>query len=185
MVRGAPIEYRRGSRRATSAATFIADRADELLRDVEVHRIHGDLHNGNLLLRDGAFHVLDFDDMLVGPAVQDMWLLIPGRDADARRCRTLFIEAYEQFRKFDARSLRLIEPLRGLRMVHYAAWLARRWHDPIFPRTFVHFGTDAYWEEQTADLEEVVQVIRGESEGALPQESAAPVPEEKYFWDID
>ena len=171
-------------RRYFTAANAVADLADERLLGVDVHRIHGDLHFGNLLLRDGAFHVLDFDDMMVGPAVQDVWLLLAGRDAEARRQREVFIEAYATIRSFDRGSLRLIEPLRGLRMMSYAAWIARRWHDPIFPRTFVQFGTEAYWEEQTSDLEDLLSVIRVDSGGAPP---AAPLvgENERYFYDMD
>jgi Ser/Thr protein kinase RdoA (MazF antagonist) len=174
----------RFERRYFTAANVIADLADARLRDVDVHRIHGDLHFGNLLLRDGAFHVLDFDDMMIGPAVQDVWLLLAGRDAEARRQREVFVEAYASIRRFDRASLRLIEPLRGLRMMSYAAWIARRWGDPIFPRTFVQFGTEAYWEEQTADLEDLLEVIRVEDGGAPP--AAPPAGDnERYFYDMD
>ena len=149
--------------RYVAAAGRIADLADERMRGVDVHRVHGDLHPGNLLVRDGVFRVLDFDDMVVGPAVQDLWLLLPGRDAGTRRLREIFVEAYEQLRRFDHATLRLIEPLRGMRMVHYAAWLARRWHDPIFPRTWPHFGTDRYWLEETEALEEIVTIAGAEA----------------------
>jgi len=175
---------RRFEQRYLLAAEAIASITDERLAGVETHRIHGDLHLGNLLLRDGVFHALDFDDMMVGPAVQDLWLLLPGRDLETLRLREVFLEAYEEFRAFDRSTLRLIEPLRGMRMVHYAAWLAKRWHDPVFPRTFVHFGTEAYWEEHTRDLEELLEVIRTESgERAVVQEQEQPA--EKYFWDMD
>lgn len=170
-------------RRYFAAAGAIADAADERLRDADAHRIHGDLHLGNLLVRDGAFFVLDFDDMLVGPAVQDLWLLLPGRDEPTRRQRLLFVDAYEELRRFDRASLKLIEPLRGLRLVHYATWLARRWHDPIFPRTFGYFGTEAYWEEQTKDLEDLVAFIAAEA-GGQPAPEPEAIPEEKYFWDL-
>jgi len=145
------------------AARRIADVLDEGLSGVSLHRIHGDLHHGNLLLRDNVLRVVDFDDMVVGPAVQDLWLLLPGRGAEASRAREIFLEGYETLRAFDRRTLRLIEPLRGLRRVHYAAWIARRFHDPIFPRTFPHFGSEAYWEEETRDLEEIVQQMVEES----------------------
>ncbi len=156
------IIARRVEKRYLAAAHRIADVADARLRSTERHRIHGDLHHGNLLLRDGVLRVVDFDDMMIGPAVQDLWLLIPGRDAEARRHREIFLESYEQLRRFDRGSLRLVEPLRGLRLIHYAAWIARRFHDPIFPRTFVHFGTEAYWEEQARDLEEIVALVEAE-----------------------
>jgi Ser/Thr protein kinase RdoA (MazF antagonist) len=171
--------------RYLAAADAIADVADARLGDVDVHRIHGDLHAGNLLLRNDVVHVLDFDDMMVGPAVQDLWLLLPGRDPDARRQRAIFIAAYEELRRFDVASLRLIEPLRGLRMIHYAAWLARRWHDPIFPRTFVHFGTEAYWDEQTHDLEEIVDLLRTEDGGRPPDDVAPAGSNKDYFWDME
>lgn len=145
--------------RYEAAARRIADAADARLAGVELHRIHGDLHHGNLLLRDNVLVVIDFDDMVVGPAVQDLWLLLPGRGAEARRLREIFLEGYEALRGFDRKSLSLVEPLRGLRRVHYAAWIARRWHDPIFPRTFPHFGTEAYWDEETRDLEEIHALI--------------------------
>jgi Ser/Thr protein kinase RdoA (MazF antagonist) len=165
------------------AAERVATAFDERLGETPVHRIHGDLHLGNLLLKDGIFHVLDFDDMLVGPAVQDLWLLLPGRDAETARLRESFLGGYEQLRRFDRSSLRLVEPLRGLRMVNYAAWLAKRWRDPIFPRTFVHFGTDDYWEEQTRDLEEVAEVMHA-ALGA-PVRSEESLSNRDYFWDME
>lgn len=141
------------------AARLIADAVDAGLAGVGMSRIHGDLHHGNLLLRDGLLRAIDFDDMMVGPAVQDLWLLLPGRDAETRVRREIFLEGYEALRSFDRKTLSLIEPLRGLRRVHYAAWIARRYHDPIFPRTFPHFGSEAYWEEETRDLEEIVRLM--------------------------
>ncbi|AUX21952.1 serine/threonine protein kinase [Sorangium cellulosum] len=173
-------------RRYLAAARAVADVAEERLSGVEAHRIHGDLHPGNLLLRDGALHVLDFDDMVVGPAVQDLWLLLPGRDAVARRQREIFIEGYEELRRFDRSTLALVEPLRGLRMIHYAAWIARRWHDPIFPRTFPHFGAEAYWHDEASALEEVLELSRAGG-AAAPDEGAdeAPPSGTKYFWDLN
>jgi Ser/Thr protein kinase RdoA (MazF antagonist) len=172
------------AKRYFDVAHALCDLAEERLADAPVQRIHGDLHAGNLLLREGVFHVLDFDDMMIGPPVQDLWLLLPGRDADTRRRRALFVEAYEELRRFDHGTLRLIEPLRALRLIHYAAWLARRWHDPIFPRTFTHFGTEAYWADQAQDLEELREIIRAEDGGAPPPEEKVE-PAEKYFWDMD
>lgn len=149
------------------AADYIANTIDDALKSIDVHRIHGDLHHGNLLLRDDVLCVIDFDDMVVGPAVQDIWLLVGGRDVESRMRREVFLEGYEQFRRFDRRTLSLIEPLRGLRRIHYAAWIARRWHDPIFPRTFPQFGSESYWEEETRDLEEIVRIHQNESTRTL------------------
>lgn len=169
------------------AGLAVAAVLDRRLRDVEMHRIHGDFHLGNLVLSDGAFHVLDFDDMVVGPAVQDLWLLAPGRDAHDRRLREAFLEGYEQFRAFDRASLDLIEPLRGLRMIRYAAWLARRWHDPIFPATWPHFGTEEYWRIETEALEDVVRgMARLEADGSGASrdlDGEPPLSNRDLFWD--
>lgn len=182
-------------RRYFAAAHAIADSAEELLAGVPVHRIHGDLHLGNLLFRDGLLRVLDFDDMMVGPAVQDLWLALPGRDARALVLRDALLAGYEQFRLFDRSTLRLVEPLRGLRIIHYAVWLARRWHDPAFPAAWPHFGTPEYWDRETQDLEEQLAVIRGEAEeeagaGGDGADGRGRVKEEEpvltnrdFFWD--
>lgn len=173
-------------------ALSIAAIADRRLAGVPVHRIHGDLHLGNILFRDGLLNVLDFDDMVVGPAVQDLWLALPGRDSHTQALRERFLEGYLQFRDFDRSTLPLIETLRAMRIIHYAAWLARRWHDPAFPAAWPQFGTPEYWERETQDLEEQLAVIRGE---ATPEEVAARPDEETvreeeealtnkdFFWD--
>ena len=169
--------------RYLDAAEYIASVAEEYMDGVETHRVHGDFHMGNLLLRDGVFNMLDFDDMVVGPAVQDMWLALPGRDDYTMRQRQCFLEGYERFREFDRSSLRLIEPLRGMRMIHYSTWLARRWHDPVFPRTWPHFGTEEYWLEETGALEDLVAYIRDHRSEA-PQAKAEPTLTNKdYFFD--
>ncbi|MEE2901873.1 MAG: serine/threonine protein kinase [Myxococcota bacterium] len=140
----------------------ICEHYSEVAQDVPTHRIHGDCHYGNLLNgREGWFFV-DFDDMLIGPAVQDVWLLLPGQDQYAKEQRNLFIEAYRQFRPFEQRWLKLIEPLRALRIIRYAAWIARRWHDPAFPAAFSHFGTEQYWQRETIDLEQQFELIQRE-----------------------
>lgn len=195
-----PLSLRR---RYLAAAHEVADLAAKRLAGVPAHRIHADLHLGNLLLReersaDGegwtpVLRLLDFDDMAVGPAVQDLWLALPGRDPETLRLREQFLAGYEQFRAFDRATLALVEPLRGMRIVHYAAWLARRWHDPAFPAAWPHFGTADYWRRETDDLEEQVAVIRGE---LAPAEEAAARPGEDgggeeaveltnkdFFWD--
>ncbi|MFL6294121.1 MAG: serine/threonine protein kinase [Thermoanaerobaculia bacterium] len=157
-------------------AFAIADLADRMMERVPVHRLHGDLHLGNILLRDGLLRVLDFDDMVIGPAVQDLWLALPGRDEWTLRQREIFLEGYEQFRAFDRATLGLIEALRGLRIVHYATWLARRWHDPAFPAAWPQFGTPEAWERETEDLVEQLAVIRGE---LVPEDGAPTAGDEQ------
>jgi len=170
--------------RFCAAANAIADLADRRMEGVPVLRIHGDFHAGNLLVREDRFHVLDFDDMVVGPAVQDLWMLLPGRDAHTIRQREVFLEAYGQFRDFDRGTLDLVEPLRGLRRVHYAAWLARRWHDPLFPATWPQFGSEEWWAEETADLEDVLAHATAGAGGPPTGTSEAEGPTNAdLFWD--
>lgn len=126
----------------------------------EVQRVHGDCHMGNLLWgRQGPFWV-DFDDMVRGPCVQDIWLVCPGRDEWAIRQRNTLLNAYEQMRPFDDSTLRLIEPLRALRFIHFHAWIGKRWQDPAFPRAFPQYGTPKYWQEELHALQEQLQLIK-------------------------
>jgi Ser/Thr protein kinase RdoA (MazF antagonist) len=128
---------------------------------LRLQRIHGDCHLGNLVFgitREnplGSPFFLDFDDFLAGPAVQDVWLLAPGRDEDATRQRDLIVDAYETMRAFDRTTLRLVEPLRALRILRYAAWIAQRWEDPAFKRTFPQFTDFAYWQREVGVLDEL------------------------------
>lgn len=164
----------------------------ERSRDIEIQPIHGDCHAGNLLRGDEGWFFLDFDDMVIGPPVQDVWMLIPGRDIEADRQRRLLVEAYEQFRSFDHRSFSLIEPLRGFRFVFYAGWIARRWEDPAFPDAFPHFGTDDYWETETRDLEELVERISKGDDLLTPSEREqvaisnedTELTNKDFFWDL-
>ena len=117
-------------------------------------RLHGDAHPGNILWREEGPHVVDLDDASNGPAVQDLWMLLPGDEAGRTRSLRLLLEGYETVRDFDDAELALIEPLRSLRMIQHSAWIAQRWEDPAFPRAFPHFGTAAYWSEQTTQLRE-------------------------------
>jgi Ser/Thr protein kinase RdoA (MazF antagonist) len=116
-------------------------------------------------------------------------MILPGRDAEAARQRRLLIEAYRQFRDFDERWLRLVEPLRAFRFVFYAAWIARRWRDPAFPSAFPHFGSADYWERETRDLEEHVEGMVWDEEAPDALRGAAGEPEpvlsnEEIFWDL-
>jgi Ser/Thr protein kinase RdoA (MazF antagonist) len=122
--------------------------------ELEAIRIHGDCHAGNLLWgSDGPFF-LDFDDFLHGPPVQDLWLLAPGRDGEAERQRALLVEGYETMRRFDRRTLAFVEPLRALRILRYAAWIAQRWRDPAFPRAFPDWEDQRSWQRELQELEE-------------------------------
>ncbi len=120
----------------------------------DIIRIHGDCHRNNVLWTAAGPHFVDLDDCMMGPAVQDLWMLIAGGPDEMRGQLADILEGYAQFASFDTTEIALIEPLRALRMVHYAAWLARRWHDPAFPRAFPWFGEARYWERHVAELEE-------------------------------
>lgn len=119
--------------------------------------VHADCHRGNVLSNADGFFFLDFDDAASAPPVQDLWLLLPGRPEDCPEEVESWISGYETFRPFDVASLGLIEALRGLRYVRYAAWINDRITDPAFARAFPQFGTSAYWEGQTADVAEQVE----------------------------
>ncbi|MEQ8857166.1 MAG: serine/threonine protein kinase [Pseudomonadales bacterium] len=122
-------------------------------------RIHGDCHLGNLLWRGDTPHFVDLDDCVNGPPIQDLWMLLSGeRDERQRQLKTI-VEAYETFHRFDPASIALVEPLRTLRIMHHAAWIARRWHDPAFPRAFPTFDTPRYWSEHVLSLREQMAAL--------------------------
>jgi Ser/Thr protein kinase RdoA (MazF antagonist) len=116
-------------------------------------RLHGDCHAGNVLWDDGPYFV-DLDDSCMGPPVQDLWMLLSGEREERERQLGWLLEGYFEFHDFDPRELRLIEPLRTLRMIHYAGWLARRWDDPAFPAAFPWFNTQRYWQDHILALRE-------------------------------
>lgn len=144
-----------------AARRFIA-MCEELFEGAASFVVHADCHRGNLLRGSSGFFFLDFDDAASAPPVQDLWLLLPARPKDCPAERDALLEGYETFRPFDTRTLRLVEALRGLRYIRYAAWIAERWHDPAFPRAFPQFGTAGYWEEQLADLYEQMRLLEEE-----------------------
>ena len=117
-------------------------------------RVHGDCHGGNLLWRDDAPHFVDFDDSRMAPAVQDIWMLLSGERDRQRVQLSEIVEGYNEFYDFKPQELALMEPLRTLRMMYYAAWLARRWEDPAFPHSFPWFNTVRYWGEHILELRE-------------------------------
>src|SRR5438105_3170346 len=135
--------------RCDEALAMIADSALGKMDRVAMLRVHGDCHPGNILwVPSGGPHFVDLDDARMAPAVQDLWMLLAGERRDRQKQLGALLDGYEQLREFDRAELALIEPLRTLRLVHYSAWLARRWGDPIFPINFPWFGTSDYWKEQ-------------------------------------
>ena len=117
-------------------------------------RLHGDFHPGNILWTDSGAHLVDLDDCRMGPAVQDLWMMLSGDRKQMPLQLDEILAGYEEFYDFDRRQLGLIESLRTLRLLHYSAWLARRWDDPAFPMAFPWFNTVKYWEEQVLTLRE-------------------------------
>ncbi|WP_261172718.1 serine/threonine protein kinase [Chromobacterium amazonense] len=134
-------------------------RCFERAGNVAALRLHGDCHVGNLLWTDAGPHFVDFDDSRSGPAVQDLWMLLSGEREEQSRQLAEVLAGYEDFCDFDLRELNLVEALRTLRLIHYSAWLARRWHDPAFPAAFPWFGSSRYWEEQILGLREQIALM--------------------------
>ncbi|MBT0585327.1 serine/threonine protein kinase [Alteromonas sp. SM 2104] len=137
----------------------VISQASSQFTDTPFIRLHGDCHPSNILWRDGP-SIVDLDDCRSGPAIQDLWMMLSGdRQQQLIQLETV-IEAYEEFHEFNQTELALIEPLRAMRMVHYMAWLAKRWEDPAFPRAFPWFGTDKYWEQQILALKEQLSALQ-------------------------
>jgi len=149
------VAYRTVAEQALEGVRFCFDRAGH----VPMIRLHGDCHAGNVLWTDAGPHFVDFDDSRMGPAVQDLWMLLSGeRDNMARQLADI-LAGYEDFCEFDARQLHLLEALRTLRLIHYAAWLARRWDDPAFPLAFPWFNTQRYWQDRILELREQIALM--------------------------
>ena len=123
-------------------------------------RLHGDCHGGNVLWTDDGPHFVDFDDSRMGPAIQDLWMLLSGEREDRVRQLADVLAGYEDFHEFDARELNLIEALRTLRLIHYSAWLAQRWDDPAFKAAFPWFNTQHYWQERVLELREQIALMQ-------------------------
>lgn len=145
----------------TTLVNEIVTLSTPLFAELKPILIHGDCHVGNILWKGNEPYFIDFDDMLYGPPVQDFWMLIGGEDEYAQKNRDRLISAYEEIRAFDDFSLRLIEPLRALRLVYFSAWIARRREDGAFKLAFPHFGTERYWQQQIEFLSIQVERLRG------------------------
>jgi Ser/Thr protein kinase RdoA (MazF antagonist) len=140
-------------------------RIESAFRDAEAAgcrrlRLHGDCHPGNILWTpDAGPHFVDLDDARTSFAVQDLWMLLSGDRAQQQKQLGALLDGYDQMREFDREELALIEPLRTLRLIHYSAWLARRWDDPAFPRAFPWFGSTDYWQGQLVMLQEQLEAM--------------------------
>jgi Ser/Thr protein kinase RdoA (MazF antagonist) len=149
-----PAEYRASYTAVTDQLLEVIDSIIAEVGDIRYIRVHGDCHSGNILWRDDAPHFVDFDDSRMAPAVQDIWMMLSGERPRQLAQLDALIEGYSEFYNFNSAELRLIEVLRTLRMLHYCAWLARRWNDPVFPSTFPWFNTVRYWGEHILELRE-------------------------------
>lgn len=126
---------------------------------VELQRIHGDCHFGNILWRDEEFFLVDFDDMVNGPCVQDLWPMVPADDPDSVLKRAILWDAYQEINPLAASELKLVPLLRAMRVINYAAWISKRYSDPAFTNAFPTFGTESYWKEQIQILQEILSAV--------------------------
>ena len=151
--------------KAFDEAMHVAQGVFDSVGAVRQLRLHGDCHPGNILWTPEGLplagpHFVDLDDARSGPAVQDLWMLLSGERAQQLQQLGALVDGYDEFGEFDRRELALIEPLRTLRLVHYSAWLAQRWHDPIFPINFPWFGSSDYWKGQVDMLVEQTEAMQ-------------------------
>jgi Ser/Thr protein kinase RdoA (MazF antagonist) len=126
---------------------------------IKIIRLHGDCHPGNILWTPDGPHFVDLDDARMGPALQDLWMLLSGERASMNRQLSDVLAGYEDFMEFDRRELHLLEALRTLRLIHYSAWIARRWDDPAFPAAFPWFNTQRYWQDRILELREQIALM--------------------------
>jgi len=154
-----PADVLEAWKSATALALEGVRRCWERARGVKTIRLHGDCHSGNVLWTDQGPHFVDLDDCRTGPAMQDLWMLLSGDRAAMTRQLANVLSGYEQFHDFDRREPALIEALRTLRLLHYSAWIARRWDDPAFPAAFPWFGTQRYWQDRILELREQIAAM--------------------------
>lgn len=140
--------------------TQIINEAKPLFENVTYQRVHGDFHKGNIILRGDDSYFVDFDDMVMGPVVQDVWPICPGDDQQSIIDRNIFLDAYDSIRSFPFEQLKLIPCLRALRLIHFSAWIAKRWDDPSFKHTFGYFESPNYWYGQMNDLRALLSKIQ-------------------------
>lgn len=147
-----------------SVARDLLKRVEDAFAQTEFQpiRLHGDCHPGNILARDDAFYLVDLDDCRMGPSVQDIWMMLAGERHERLGQLSELVDGYNEFHDFTPRELPLIEALRALRLLHYSAWLARRWDDPAFPMSFPWFGSERYWGDQVLILREQMSALQEE-----------------------
>jgi Ser/Thr protein kinase RdoA (MazF antagonist) len=144
---------------ATEQALSNVRRCYALAGNIKAIRLHGDCHPGNILWTDEGPHFVDLDDARTGPAMQDLWMLLSGDRAAMTRQLSKVLAGYEDFAALERRELHLVEALRTLRLIHYSAWIARRWDDPAFPAAFPWFNTQRYWQDRVLELREQIALM--------------------------
>lgn len=154
-----PIEQGSNWLATADQALDLCQAAFDRIGDLRLRRLHGDCHPGNILWTPEGPHFVDLDDACMGPAIQDIWMLLSGDPQERQTQLHALLDGYESMAEFDWRELKLIEPLRTLRIIHHSAWLARRWHDPAFPAAFPWFGSGMYWQEQIDLLRQQIELM--------------------------
>jgi len=154
-----PVDLREAWRSAVDLALQGVAHSYARAGDVRRLRLHGDCHAGNVLWTDAGPHFVDFDDSRTGPAIQDLWMLLSGERPDQTRQFSDLLAGYEDFYDFEPSELHLLEALRTLRLIHYAAWIARRWDDPAFNAAFPWFNTQRYWQDRILELREQIALM--------------------------
>jgi Ser/Thr protein kinase RdoA (MazF antagonist) len=157
-----PADVLEAWKAATALALEGVRRCFDAARGFKAIRLHGDCHSGNVLWTDEGPHFVDLDDSRTGPAVQDLWMLLSGDRAAMTGQLADVLGGYEDFHEFDPRELALVEALRTLRLLHYSAWIARRWDDPAFPAAFPWFGTQRYWQDRILEMREQIAAMEEE-----------------------
>lgn len=154
-----PVELESAYESVVSQALEGVRRCFDRAGDFAAIRLHGDCHPGNILWTEDGPHFVDFDDSRMGPAVQDLWMLLSGERDEMQRQFAGLLAGYEDFHDFNWRETHLVEALRTLRLIHYAAWIARRWDDPAFPAAFTWFNTQRYWQDFILQLREQIALM--------------------------
>jgi len=154
-----PADLTEAYRSVTEHALGSVRRCFERAGKVKTIRLHGDCYPGNILWTDDGPHFVDFDDSRMGPSIQDLWMLLSGDRAEMTVQLSHLLAGYRTFYDFDTRELHLIEALRTLRLIHYSAWIARRWDDPAFPLAFPWFDTPRYWQDRIIELREQIALM--------------------------